>query len=248
MFEREINSAEDFEDQIKQWAFYKGFGYFVIIASFPLIIIVSMIIDGFFSIWLFPAVFLLFGGLEILIHRKVMKSKFKFWMRIEVYEPLFNVFIMILIGGIIGSILLFFVLYLIFSDPVVSSWPRYFVGTLVLLLTIPVMYWVRRYRGKKFKGERIKYFHGNKPEIDELVKKALENMRLEYEVVEEGSKWSGLVPVYRIKGLDIDVKVRQFRIKEVMVATRINKQEDLPKAMEIERAIDSHLGIYTSKT
>lgn len=248
MFEREINSAEDFEDQIKLWASIKGFGFFILMASFPLAAIIAMRVDNFFSIWLFPAVLLLFMGLDVLIHRKIMRSKFRFWIRIDAYEPLLNVYLMIILGAIVALILFDFMMYLLLGPYIFSRWPIYFVGPVVYLLSIPFMYLARRYRRKKFKGERIKYFHGNKPEIEEHVKKALENMKLQYEVVKEGSKWTRIVPVYKIQGFDLIVKVDQFKIKEVLVATKVQNQNDLSKAKEIERAIDSHLSVYTLRT
>jgi membrane protein implicated in regulation of membrane protease activity len=248
MFEREINSAEDFEDRIQWWGITRGLGYFILVASIPVIISIGMIIDNDYTIWIYPALLLTYIGSESLIHLRVVKPKFRFWMKIEAYEPLLFAFFTMMIGAVVIIFLLAFMMYLISGSIELINWPLHFGGAAMFLSVIPALYLARRYRRKKFKGERIKYFHGNRPEIENQVKKALIDLNHQYEILEEGSKWTNIVPYYKIMGMDICVKINQYKLKEVIVATKITRQEDLPKAMEIERAIDSQLSTYTSKT
>jgi hypothetical protein len=124
-----------------------------------------------------------------------------------------------------------------------------YIGTIaIFIIQVPIFQWLSRYRQKKFGGEILKYFHGKKQEIDGPVKKALDSLSLDYETLKEGSKWSVIIPYYKILKYDILVKVKSVKSKETYIALRIQNPKDIEKAKEIQQAIDSHIEMLALKT
>jgi hypothetical protein len=176
-----------------------------------------------------------------------MKSKFIFWYEVELLDPIFKSAYFMILGGIITILFLNLVYYLLLGSYILNDWPVFLIPIVMFISQIPIFYFASQFRKKKFGGEILKHFRGKKPEIDEYVRKALDSLNLKYETESMGSKWTAIIPYYKVHGYDIMVKVTQAYYRDVVVATKTQNPEDIPKAKEIERAIDSHLSTLSIK-
>jgi hypothetical protein len=247
MFKKEINTVDEFAEQVSLLGKILSYGYFIIFISFPIFVAFSLEIHGDLIFGYLPLI-MGFAGFIGIFNYKIMKSKSKLWFEIEIMDPLFKSFYFIISGGIIASFLFVIVYYFLIGPDVLNEWPNFIIPVVSFILMIPIFYYMSQFRKKKFGGERIKHFRGKKIEIDEHVQKALDSLSIKYESLKKGSKWTAVIPFYKVLGYDIEVKIRQINYRDTQVAIKIQNPQYISKAKEIERAIDLHHSNLTVKT
>lgn len=240
----EIVDGKTFVSKMKQLYRLSGWGVFIIIAIFPILFIASILVnDVFFLIW----IVLLFGfaGVVALLESRVMRSAFDLWFDFaKIHVARLKMVLPVIFGSVAGSILLSLLTLVLFGHPLRSL---AFFLVVIFVLILPAYHLALRYVQKKFSGEGSRFVHGTKDEVEDLVKKALDSLHLKYQNVREGSRWTQLVPSYRVEDSGVSVKVYRQRVGVMRIATKAQSPEDVPKAREIENRIDSFLNIIRAK-
>ncbi len=244
MFEKRIDTIEEFSSNVRTLAKVISYGYFIIFVIFPLFVVAIIIININF-VWVYFALFFSYQGFVVLMNYRVMKAKFNFWVDIEIYEPLENIIIWIYFGGIISAVLSWLSQLILLDYSLSESWAYYVVPIAVFTLIFPILYFGLKYKKKKFKGERRRYVRGKKKDIENIVSKALDSLNLKYNSVTEGSKWTMLIPSFHIEGYGISVKFYKIKYNEVAIAIKVEDPVDHKEARKIEKGIDTFLNIMS---
>ena len=232
------NDSSIFALKMRSFGSVAGWGMFIMFVLLPLFFVADIYLSNFF-LSIYMVAFIAFIIIMFLWERLIKVSRFNFWLDADVFTPILSTIFPMLSGCIIAAFLI---------------WWWFFIETGVFLLDIvyficltagflPLYYFLLRYRKRKFKGERYKYARGKSEDIEEVVRKALDSFNFKYTRVMEGSKWTMLVPSYRIEGSEISVKVRKAGRREVIIAMKVQSLSDVPKAREIEKSIDSLIDI-----
>ena len=231
------DDASIFASKTRSFALVAGWGAFTILILLPLFRAMDIYISNIFF-WIYLAVLIIFVLIMILWGYLIMRSRFGFWFDEEVFNPLWNAIFPALSGFIISGFLnwwFFMVCKLFIVETVFSIW--------IPVALLIYFFFLLRYRKWKIKGERHKYARGKSEDIEEVVRKTLDSLNLKYSRVVEGSKWTMLVPSYRIEGSEISVKVRQARRREAVIVIKALSTSEIPRAREIEKTIDSLINI-----
>jgi hypothetical protein len=244
MSERDVEVMDDFTSKVNFLTGLLGWGIFIAVVATPLSFIAGILVHSFFMT--ISAALLLATAITFAIMRHVyLKERFQFWIDAERYNPFLNAMYYAYSGGICGAFLTWWGIYLVFGSGVFEYyWPEVVLASILIpsVFMIIVRFAVE-YRKKKVKGTRGRYFSGKKADIDETVRKALGSLGMVYEEVKEGSHWTGFIPAYRIENSGISIIVSQAGFTSVSVTMKTTTQDDIPKAREIERAMDSLLSL-----
>lgn len=232
------NDASIFASKIRLSSLVFGWGMFTIFVLRPFFYIATLYFSNIF-ILLIPYV-ALFAFFIIILRwtNSIMKSRFNFWMDVEVLDPLLNVFFPMISGWLISAFLYWWFLMIIgfFSLKMVFT-------ICILAAFFSLYYFVLRYIKRRYKGERYRYIRGKSEEIEETVKRALDSLNFKYMRVIEGSRWTMLIPSYQIEDSEISVKVRKWGRRVVIIVTKVQSTSDIPKVRQIEKSIDSLMDI-----
>ncbi|UCD92623.1 MAG: hypothetical protein JSV43_01485 [Methanobacteriota archaeon] len=96
-------------------------------------------------------------------------------------------------------------------------------------------------RKHKDRRMRFKYILGKKERAFRIIDKALESLGLRYDEIDEGSKWFGPIPAYKVERYRISIRLTQTEINTTKVETVTRTREDYEKARDIEEQIDALL-------
>jgi IS4 transposase len=92
-------------------------------------------------------------------------------------------------------------------------------------------------------GKRGKYFRGKLKDVENSVIESLRSLGIEYHQTVKGEKWGPKIPVYEIERHEMDIYVLGSDRQSVYVAIQVRNPLEASKGREIERMIDSRIGV-----
>ncbi|MEE9224295.1 MAG: hypothetical protein V3U51_06070 [Thermoplasmata archaeon] len=136
------------------------------------------------------------------------------------------------------------------NAPLSETWETILLSVIIgiaAILTLPIVHIVVGIIKKRQKEERVRRrtVRIKKQDLEGRVFKALGSLGLSQTEVEEGSKWVGPIPSYKVEGRDISLRIFQGGGGSSTVFTITRAPEDYGKAEEIERRIDSLISTET---
>jgi hypothetical protein len=240
MYEEE--DAEAFLTKLRLVTFAIGWGNFAFFITIP-VVFLGMIPFGADILLIWAILLFVFTGIVLVWEAKVKKSRFGFWIDSnKLFASYFKTMYPIMLGAIASAAMLWMLVPMVTHSSILDSENLIFnVMFIQFIVIFIILHFVSRYRLKKERGKRLRYVRGKKEDVEDIVRRSLDSQGIQYRKDVEGSKWTLLLPTYRIEGTGISIQPVQAGMKVVSLIMKVPNPEDFQTSREIERVIDSFL-------
>ena len=238
----DIEDVDSYLLRIESVAKRMAWGFFILFLTLSLAVYLAFIVNiGLLFVWV--SAFFIFAGIMQYQEYKTRKFRFKFWVEVNaVNAPSFKSMYIVFSGAILCAVTLW-LLTPILTSPNDLEFQRMIFLFLILqiLLLFLLIYLVSGYRMKKDEGKIIKHFHGQKEDAEKAVVSTLRSLGVRFR--KTGQKWTLKMPSYEVEELGIIIQAYRMGINNVVVTIQSSNPYVASKVGEIERSIDSILGV-----
>ncbi len=212
---------------------------------FTLFLAGSFIVIDIVILYVWISAFLMFSGVIYYMESKDGKYKFKFWIEVNAFNgPRTRSIYIVISGATLSGVLLLIMTPAFFDSNDLRTSQMYFLSmVLVCLLCLPLTYFISRFRVKTDEGKKTKHFRGQVKDAEKGLVSSLRSLGVPFQKIDKGQKWTLKMPRFEIEEYGITIWVYRLGIRNVVVTIQSSNPVAASKIGEIERGIDSVLGV-----